>query len=225
MNNLKIVGLVLITCCFITRTYSQGYTSIHFGVSFPTSDFASDDLDNEVAGAATIGFNIGLQYIYPLLGSGLGLFAGIDLNYNALQKDVRDDVVESYESKGITNADYTFYKYINIPITAGLNYTYWDEEEVGLFANAGLALNSLKVTNMEIVFNGQTARSEIDLTNSLGFKTGVGVWINKQTSITLDYLYLGNHSIEGTIKRISYPDNIDGKAKIDLITATIGFKF
>jgi len=225
MKNLKFIGFVLLSCFLITKTYSQGNVLIHFGPSFPVLDFASGDLDDEDAGGATVGLNMGLQYIYPLSESGLGLFGGIDFNYNGLKKTVKDDVEELYESMGISNADYKFYKYINIPITAGLNYTYQADDEIGVFANAGLALNFLKITDMEIEVNGQTVTQEMDLANSIGFKLGGGILINKKTSISIDYFGLGKHDIEGTVKTSGYSEDIDGEGKVDLLTLTLGFKF
>jgi len=80
MKNFKFIALLLLSICFTAKTYSQGYVSIHFGPSSPVSDFASDDIDDENAGGAAVGINLGLQYIYPLSESGLGIFGGIDFN-------------------------------------------------------------------------------------------------------------------------------------------------
>ena len=224
MKNLKIIGFVLLSCFLITKTYCQGNVSIHFGPSFPVLDFASNE-DSEYGGGAAVGLNIGLQYIYPLSESGLGLFGGIDFNYNGLKKDIKDDVKELYESLGIYSTDYKFFKYINVPITAGLNYTYQADDKIGVFANAGLALNFLKITDMEIVVDGQTVTAEVDLANNIGFKIGGGILINQKISISIDYLGLGKHDIEGRAKTSGSSEDIDGEGKIDLLTLTLGYKF
>ncbi|MDA9036377.1 hypothetical protein N9H73_04965 [Flavobacteriaceae bacterium] len=224
MKNLKIIGFVLLSCFLITKTYCQGNVSIHFGPSFPVLDFASNEV-SEYGGGAAVGLNIGLQYIYPLSESGLGLFGGIDFNYNGLKKDIKDDVKELYESLGIYSNDYKFFKYINVPITAGLNYTYQADDKIGVFANAGLALNFLKITDMEIVVDGQTVTAEVDLANNIGFKIGGGILINQKISISIDYLGLGKHDIEGRAKTSGSSEDIDGEGKIDLLTLTLGYKF
>ena len=224
MKNLKIIGFVLLSCFLITKTYCQGNVSIHFGPSFPVLDFASNEV-SEYGGGAAVGLNIGLQYIYPLSESGLGLFGGIDFNYNGLKKDIKDDVKELYESLGIYSNDYKFFKYINVPITAGLNYNYQADDKIGVFANAGLALNFLKITDMEIVVDGQTVTAEVDLANNIGFKIGGGILINQKISISIDYLGLGKHDIEGRAKTSGSSEDIDGEGKIDLLTLTLGYKF
>lgn len=225
MKTLKIIGLIVLSCFLMTKTYAQGNASIHFGPSFPVSDFASDDFDDEDAGGAAVGLNVGLQYFYPLSESGLGLFGGIDFNYNGLKKDVRDDVEELYETMGINNADFKYYKYISVPITAGLDYTYQADDKIGVFANAGLALNFLKITDMEVKANGQTVTQEMDLASSIGIKIGGGILINQKTSISVSYLALGEHDIEGEIKTTGYSEDFDGEAKVDILTLTLGFRF
>lgn len=227
MKNYKIIAIFLLSICFTYKTYSQGNVSIHFGPSFPVLDFASDDLDDEGMSGAGVGLNIGLQYIYPLSESGLGIFGGIDFNYNGLKKDVKDDVEELYESMGINNVDIKYQKYINVPITAGLNYTFQVYDKIGVFANAGLALNFLKTTDMEVKANGQTTTSEIELANRIGFKIGGGILINKKTAISIDYLGLGKHDIEGKVKdkTTGYSIGFDGERKVDLLTMTLGIKF
>ena len=225
MKNLKIFAFVLLSVCLTTKSYSQGSFSLHFGPSFPVSEFRSDDIEDEDAGGAAVGLNIGLKYIYPISESGLGIFGGIDFNYNGLQKDVKDDVEEFYEFLGIYNADIKYYKYINVPITAGLNYSYQADDKIGVFANAGLALNFLKITEMELKANGQTATSVMDVANSIGLKIGGGILINQKTSVSIDYFGLGKHDIDGKVKTTGYSENIEGVVKVDLLTLTIGFRF
>lgn len=225
MKNFKIIALVLFSISLTFKTYSQGHVSIHFGPSFPVLDFGSDNISDEDAGGADIGFNFGLQYTHPISDKGLSIFGGVDFSYNGLQKDATNDIKEIYESLGINNAEYKFYKYINIPITAGLNYTYQPEDKLGVFVNAGIALNFCKMTDMEMTYNGRLVSTEMDLAHSIGFKLGAGVLINQKVSISLDYLGLGIHEFQGMAKTIGYSEIIKGEGKIDLITLTLGVKF
>ena len=126
----------------------------------------------------------------------------------------------------LLNADYTFFKYYSIPISAGLNYTYEANEKVDLFANAGVTFNLFKMSDFVIEADGFIITTEVDLASSIGFKIGGGILINKKISVGIDYLGLGNHSINGEAKSDGVPSEpIDGEQKVDLLTMTIGYNF
>ena len=225
MKNLKIIISVLFTFLLVNSVCSQGKTSIHFGPSFPIRDFALDDLDSENAGGAATGLNVGLQYVYPISENGLGLFGGIDFNYNELKADVKADMEEQLENMGLNNMDIKYYNYINVPLTAGLSYNYKADKNIGLFANAGLALNFLKITDMRIEAYGSSATQEMEIANSVGLKIGGGILFGEKTFISIDYLGLGKHDIEGVMKSGSQTQDVDGDVKVDLLTLTLGFRF
>ena len=74
--------------------------------------------------------------------------------------------------------------------------------------------------------DGFKVTSEYDLANSMGFKRGGGILINKKMSIAIDYLGLGNHNINGEARADGVPSEpIDGEQKVDLLTITVGFNF
>ena len=222
MKNYIIFASLLFSAFFAVNTYSQSSVTIHFGPSFPLSDFSLEDLDNEDAGGAAIGLNVGLQFIYPVTEFGLGIYGGIDFHYNGLTKDVKNDIEEYYENIGIINADIKFYKYLNLPIAAGLNYTFQASDKVGLFANAGLVVNSLKITDMELKTHRQAVSAKMDVANNIGFKIGGGMIINQKISFSLDYLGLGIHDIKGEVRTIDISDHVEGEMKVDLFTLTLG---
>ncbi len=225
MRNLKFIAITLFSLILTVKSYSQGNISIHVGSSLPVSDFASDDSEKEDAAGAAVGLNVGVKYIYPITQNGLGIFGGIDFNYNGLKKSVKDDFEEPFEEMGINDLDIKYNKYLNIPITAGLDYTYQPNDNFGVFANVGLAYNLLQVTDMEIKTNGATLTMETDLATSVGFKIGAGVLINEQISVAIDYWGLGEYDTKTTIKSDDGSDDIEGKLKVDLLTLTVGFRF
>lgn len=225
MKNLKIVVPVLFTLVLTNIVYSQGKTSIHFGPSFPIHNFALDDLDNESAGGAATGLNLGLQYVYPLSENGLGVFCGIDFNYNELKSDVKNDMEEALENMSLYNPDIKYYNYINVPLTAGLNYSYKADNNIGLFVNGGLSLNFLKITDMKIEANGASVTQEMEMANSIGLKIGGGLQFGQKTFISIDYLGLGKHDIEGVMRSGDQTQDIDGELTVDMITLTLGFIF
>ena len=138
MKSVLVIALVLSFNVLITNIYSQGNVSVHFGLSNPVLDLGStDEQDGQGVG---LGLNVGLQYVYPISESGLGIFAGIDINYNALKQEVQDDIEDEYKANYVDQMDIKYPKYINVPVTAGLNYTYQADEKIGVFVNGGTGI-------------------------------------------------------------------------------------
>ena len=225
MKTLKIILVFLCSVTIFFETYSQGRVFLHFGPSIPVADFRDVDFNSVNTGGAAVGINIGLQYIHPITESGLGVFGGVEVNYNALSKDMKNDIEEFYQSRGIHNGIMKFNRYINIPISAGLNYTHQANDNIGVFANAGLALNFLKMTDAKIGFNSQVATTRMDFASNIGFKIGTGILINQKTSVSIHYLGLGEHDIEGEVRTRGRSDDIDAQRSANLLTLTLGFGF
>ncbi|MCK4678398.1 MAG: hypothetical protein KAT48_09720 [Bacteroidales bacterium] len=223
MKNSNLIATLLLLLFFVTsNAFSQGYFSMHFGPSFPMSDFADDDMYDEDAGGAGVGFGLGLQYVHPLTESGLGLFCGFDFNYNGLKKDVKDDIEDMFPN----NADITYYKYLNYPVSAGLNYTYQTDGNTSFIGNIGLTANFLKTTDFVVEVDNEEVSIEFDLANSIGFKIGGGILLNDKTLIEINYLGLGKHDIEGKMKYDGGSEDIDDiEQEVTILTLTIGFKF
>ncbi len=237
MKNLKIIAIVLLSFCFMTKVYSQRSISVHVGPSFPLSDFGLskmiDEDSEEVitnAGGAAIGLNGGLQYVYTFSKIGLGVFGGVDLNYNGLQKSSRRDFERIFEEDGIDDIKIEYYKYVNVPLTVGLNYIYEGDGMIGVFANAGVALNLLKMTNMKFSseIEEEALKVKMDLASNLGFKAGAGILFAKKYFVSIDYFGLGKHEIDVEIKEMGLMELIVGfdiERKVDLLTVSLGVKF
>ena len=221
MKKSNLIATLLLSLFFVTsNAFSQGNFSFHFGPSFPMSDFADDDMNDDDAGCAGVGLGLGLQYVHPLTESGLGLFFGGDLHYNGLKKDVKDDIEDMLPD----NADITYYKYFNIPISAGLNYTFQADEDVSIIGNIGLTANFLNITDFVIEVDNEEITAEFDLANSIGFKIGGGILLKNKTSIEINYLGLGKHDIEGRMKYDGNSDDLEIEQEVTILTLTIGFK-
>jgi hypothetical protein len=138
MKNSTILFIAAIMLLGISVSNAQTDVNIHLGASIPVSDFGSDDLSDENAAAAGLGFNLGLQYTYQLSPSnGLGLFLGLDLMRNSLQQDVQDELEDQMEQSGLA-VEYDASIYTSFPFSAGINYSYPANETIGLFAMGGL---------------------------------------------------------------------------------------
>lgn len=227
MRNLKLFTLLLILLSSFSgiKTYSQSSTSIHFGPSFPLSDFGDDNSENDNAVGATTGVNIGLQYVYRFPATGFGLFTGIDFNYNGLKKEVKDEVAREIKASGVSNAEYEYCKFMSFPLTAGVNYTYQTDEKSAMFVNAGLAYNFLNITDFVLKIGTQKITQEYDLTNHLGIRLGAGLLISRKAYVSVDYYGLGKHEIKSRIIGPGITQHEDIEAKVDLMTLTFGLKF
>ena len=233
MKNLKLCAFAFMVILFTTIvSYAQeGTFSYHFGAAIPAGNFADDDIDDfmDGSGGAGLGLNFGLQYVYPLSENGLGLFAGVDINYNPLSKDVRDDFDDEYEYEE-DDIDVKYPKYLNIPVTAGLHYTLNVNEKVSLYGKGGLAASFFKMTKWKESGSDYEDIEKYDLSTGFGYTIGGGIILNDKIEIGLTYLGLGEHEFDGEYE---YEDDFnsdegdidDLKTDVALTTLTIGFKF
>jgi|SRR5690606_8343292 len=232
MKRLTLLMMIFLGISVNVTAQENGKWILHGGVVIPGGDFADDDLDNEKALAASVGVGLNLEYIYPLNDNGLGLFAGLGINYNWLKSDAKDEIIE--EAEGYADEDdIRFMKYFTIPVSAGLNYTYNTNSNVSLFGNLGLVANLMKITNQEIEsYEGGTTTQTFDFSSNLGFKLGGGVILNEKTYISLNYISAGKQKIKGEIEyeNDGYGGDYDNstsfksKHKINYLTLTVGFR-
>jgi hypothetical protein len=224
MKNFRLLVFTFLVALFATtNSFAQekGTFSYHFGAAIPSGNFADDS--GSRPGNAGFGLNLGFQYVYPLSADGLGLFAGVDINYNGLKKSFRNDI----EDELATDVDVTFLKYLNLPVSGGLHYTFKVNDKVSLYGKGGLVASFLKLTNMKISSGNEEAVMKYDLSTALGYTIGGGFILNDKIELGLTYFGLGEHEITGeTDYGHGNTEKLD-KQKIDdgLLNLTIGFKF
>lgn len=224
MKNSKLIFITPFLFLFLTVTsFSQGSLSFGLGAAFPIGDFAANDINNDNAGGAATGLNLDFNYVYSFSESGLGLFGGLDLCYNGLRTDVKNSIEKEFEGMGIYNADYQYYSYFNIPVSAGLNYTQKVRQNISLFTNLGIAASFLKMSDMVIKVSSQQISMEFKPDIRLGFKISGGFILNK-TSISVNYLSLGKHNIKATMISAGNSQEVEGKQKVGIVTLTLGIK-
>lgn len=224
MNKVRFFSIITILVVFSFQAYSQGHISLHFGPSFSMGDFGDDDIEyaHYRAGLAGVGPGVGFNYISPLTDYGLGLYVGLDVILNPISKDAQDDL----EDEAGRMSEFTFPKYINIPVSAGLDYTFDANEGLSLFGQAGISISFLKMTDFIWEEEGYYDYEEkYDLSTSLGFNVGGGLIINDKVEIRLKYFGLGEHEIEGEYEYDSDDGNIDDyDQKVSLLMLTLGFR-
>ena len=226
MKQLVISLTTIVIAIFLSGSvYSQSSFSIHAGPSFPLSDFGDDDWDDPDAGGAGVGLNLGGKYLYKLNDKGLGLYIGADFFYNGLKSSVKEDIEDEFEGLG-TNIDITYQKYINVPITAGINYAFKANEQVSLFADLGIGADFLKVTNMTLEIDNEEVEMNYDLSTQLAYKFGGGLLLQDKYIIGLHYNGLGKHNVKGEITYDGDTTDLDDmELKVDLLSLTFGIKF
>lgn len=216
---------ILIAIFLSVNAYSQSSFSLHAGPAFPVGDFGDDDVNDEDSGGAGIGINLGGKYLYSLNDKGLGLYVDAGFNFNSLKKSVKDDTKEALDDYIGMDADIKFYKYINVPLTAGLSYSVKANDQVALFGDAGIGVDFLKVTNMTIEVQSEEIKYNFDLSTHLAFKLGGGLLIQDKYIVGLHYNALGNHSVKSEAKYSGGTEDLGSSdLKVDLLTLTFGIK-
>lgn len=217
--------MLAISILFSVNSYSQGNFLLHFGVSFPESDFGDDNISKAGAGGARTGFDVGLKYLYPITNSGLNLFVGGHFIYNGLQNDAKETIENNLEQL-YGRCDIRYYQFINLPLIAGLNYTHLPKGgDIGFFGELGLGIDFMKITRLDVEADNYAFDETFYLSTDLAVKLGGGIIFQDRYSLGLHYLMLGRHKVEGKRDLIgasyefSYPDQ-----DVSMLTFTLGIK-
>lgn len=125
-----------------------------------------------------------------------------------------------------STSEFTFPKNINIPVSAGLDYTFKANDQVSLYGQGGISLSLLKLTDFIWEEEGDDDYEEkYDLSTSFGFNIGGGLIINDKVEIGLKYYGLGEHEIEGEYEYGTDDGNTDDyDQKVSLFMITLGFR-
>lgn len=175
---------------------------------------------NDIISDPIIGFSFGGKYTYKFASYGIGVFSGLDFIYNGIDKDFRKEV-ENYEYF-LTADPPKFHSYYNIPFSTGLSYDFLFNNGSILICDAGLILNILHVTDLDL---GQY-RFESDLEFNLGGKIGVNFIVNNRISLNLNYYGLGKHNIlvkESSIQ--GQDERIEKNMNVHVLVLAIGINF
>lgn len=137
--------------------------SLHLSGVFPNGKFGEfDEVNNDgekrigalfneqsKTGAAGTGFGLGFKYQFSIPQiENLRFLIGAEVMWNPLNSDAKDyidEIIETQKAKNQT-ADYmdintTFPNYLNIPLMAGLNYSFGLTDKVKLYGEFGIGLN------------------------------------------------------------------------------------
>ncbi|MDL2224310.1 porin family protein [Bacteroidales bacterium OttesenSCG-928-M06] len=247
----KTILLISFFTCFVLAIHAQTQTvvntespsfQIHAGVVLPMGDFGSGDIKkNSIDGKqgfAGTGFNVGAKYYHPIASAkNLSLIFGLDIYYNGLNSDMKDwkDEMENDDTEVKLPA------YMNIPLTAGVNYSYPINPNFDIYGEAVIGLNYSKMTKVKIEteeeYYGEyySLEEETQYDPAFGFTFGLeaGILINKKYSISVRYNNLGSYNYKG---KVTYTENgeeesekfnkaFDKKKSISNVTIALGINF
>lgn len=200
----KSIFITLVLINSINISQAQSSFQVHLGLTFPSGDFANYDEVNDFysgalghtrSGNASTGLDLGVKYQTPAKVDGLFLVLNINLLYNLLNKDYREDI----EDDIIDDTDFaniSFPKFINIPILAGLKYEIPVKEKLAFYGEGGLGFNMLKITKFKYKTEYYDYSEKYSPSLKLGFTIGGGVLIQDKFSIGLNYYGLGSHKVK-----------------------------
>lgn len=220
MNKTSIITVIISVIVSVSvNAYSQPGFSIHAGPAFPLSEFGDDD-----NGGASIGINLGAKQLFMLNEKGLGYYIGADFNLNGIKSSVKDDVKDLFDELG-ADIDVSYFKYINVPVTTGLNYIYKANDQLSLFGDFGIGADFMKLTKMTVEAASEKVDVTYKLSTQLAFKLGAGLLFSDKYSIGLFYYGLGSHNPDGEINYNGTIQEMDGSSlDISMLTLTFGIK-
>lgn len=181
----KLIALASIALLFAGfSANAQSYKLFKVGAVLPMSDYSD---------ATGLGVTAGFKYVYPVTESGLGVFGGLDFMLNGTNDDNKMDKIDGIDIK--------YPSYLNIPISVGLDFTYDLNKNIGVYAEAGVAYNFLKMGKKSVSSSVSgikvNAESKYDLASHFGFRLGAGINLN-DIAVGVAYYGLGDHTVTAT---------------------------
>lgn len=188
------------------QEFSFSNFSWNFGWNLPIGNFADDD-----NGGAKSGFLTGFKYETPIKESGVTWYSEIDMYFNAMSDAAKTDA--NFDATGATIDE--FPAYINIPIAAGPSYKK-KFEKFAITGSAGVVLNILKMTDMEV----ENETVGFAAGSSIGGRLEAGIE-NENITVLARFDGFGEHTLE--VKH----DQLDGEVnkEVSMLSLLVGYKF
>lgn len=210
--------------------------SLHLSGVFPNGKFGEfDEVNNDgekrigalfneqsKTGAAGTGFGLGLKYQFSIPQiENLRFLIGAEVMWNPLNSDAKDYIENEVMEEDVNTA---LPNYLNIPLMAGLNYSFGLTEKVKLYGELGLGLNIRIVT--KFMFGGEETVKYHNAT-SFAYQLGVGVLFDK-VSIGLHWYNLGSVKVKGEVTSWDWSESESFTFKelsTSMLTLKVGFHF
>lgn len=225
---MKKVLLIFTVLLGIAAGAQAQFSQFHVGLAFPTGKFGDgderrDDL-TDGKGFAAMGFTIGYKRYNPVNVENLSWVIGIQAFYNGLNSDYKDEAEDDWN-------DVTFMKYLNLPVTAGLNYAFPLAAGIKLYGEGALGMNFSMPTKYSLADSRSNYQDvDIKVTPQFGFAYALegGVFINNKYSVGLRYNHLGTYKYKYEVDyetASSTKEKYDKALPITNLTLCFGFLF
>ena len=195
-----------------SQLFAQTNVYLHLSGAIPTGNFADGEIDNNSVewglvdddkdGGAGLGFNAGFKFNIATGVNGLRAMITVDGIYNGLNSELREYFSDLVDEGEDNYRDFTLItpKYVNFAAMAGVNYTYYFNNKIGLFAEAGLGPNLRIITkweNYKETENRKTTTTiEYDPKIALAYQFGAGIELSKRITLGLSYYNLGSAKVK-----------------------------
>lgn len=251
----------------LEKKHKKGGFVFKLGLAMPLGDFAADpnntdgsfgmfwgDADFHAIGQTGLGYMIGAYADIPITKFGLGLFISLDVIISPLNKTTRNkqlddftqEVEEVWGSSFVQGFDAKTYEsgyvknqlYFNIPLMAGLSYTYPIGKKHRFFVDAGVGANILNASTLEgtAVFDLDGTTYILDeyydwknVSLSFSYKVGIGTVLWNKFAIDIHYSGLGKGSLNYKYQRTTPQEGIQkttsGSAisNVQMLTLSLGY--
>lgn len=210
---------LVLVAAFICQNsaFAQANTYLNLGLNIPNGKYGSNAnncilFNNGDYGGANLGFNVGFKFVNHTKAEGLGFMFTVDGMFNMLKNNIKaEDFVPYYvpEIEGIA-INVKNPKYLNLPIMAGLNYSFRFNRNFGAFVEAGAGVNARFITPCKITAYDYTLELKPDYTFKSSYtakfcftyQVGLGFTIKDAIYLGINYFNLGSATVEGSTEKL-----------------------
>ena len=222
---MKRLFILFLTLCSLAlpAVRAQLYIGLHGGATLPTGYYADSKLadgewmlqgTNQMKVGAGAGFSAGLDVAYamPFL-TDLSVIVEAEFMQSEPNKDVKE-----WHSKHGTEGEYTLPKYRNIPILAGVRYSYPIGKYYDLFGEVLGGVNIRTIT--PYVWGART--NTYDNATTMAFRIGAGIVVRDMVTLGAGFTSLGKAPLTGDY--YSAADQKYNIVKATMVTVSLGFR-
>ena len=215
-------SIFLLLCLAAPAAKAQVYIGVHGGVTLPSGFYADSKMSDyewmlagghQLKGGAGKGFSAGIDVAYamPFLSD-----LSVILEAEFMQSEPNADVKKYHEAHN--DIDHTLPKYRNIPILAGVRYSYPIGKYYDLY---GEALGGVNIRSITPYTYGASVFT-YDNATTMAFRLGAGVIVRDLVSLGASFSMMGKAPLEGDYSLPSFTKYTS--LNPTMVSITLGFR-